>query len=175
MDALIQAFLRILLLRTGPQSVPASKVLMWLVLLLHFAVGFLLTMFSQSFVVSVLYALVGTLITVAVVHGLLLLYRRHERYLQTLTALAACEALLGVMLLPVAINELYYQDSSNAEINVLLGFVLLIVIGWSVAVSAHIFRHALSVSMGLGFLYSIVYFIISSKVGDLMSSAGTIQ
>ena len=51
----------------------------------------------------------------------------------------------------------------------------LMVVGWNVALAAHIFRHALSVSTGLGFLYSIVYFIIAITVGDLISSAGAVQ
>ncbi len=175
MDALIQAFFRILLLRAGPQTIPPSPALMWLVLLLHFAIGFLLTIFTQPFGYSVLSSLVGTLIMVAVVHGLLLFYRQHARYLQTLSALAACEVLLGLMLLPLSLSALYSSGDDGSELTSLLAILWLMVVGWNVAVAAHIFRHALSVSMGGGFLYSIVYFIIAITVGDLMSSAGTVQ
>jgi len=49
------------------------------------------------------------------------------------------------------------------------------VIGWNVAVAAHIFRHALSVSTGLGFLYSIAYLIIAITLGDMVSAAGVTQ
>ena len=172
MDALVQAFLRILVLRDGPQSIPASYTLMWLVLLLHFATGFVLTVITQGFGFSVLSALVGTLMLVAFVHGLLLLFRKHERYLQTVTALGACEVILGLMMLPIPVLGVQYQDSAGAELGGLLAILLLVVLGWSVAVTAHIFRHALSVSTGLGFLYSIAYFIITSVIYDLMGSAG---
>ncbi len=175
MDALIQAFFRILLLRAGPQTIPPSAALMWLVLVLHFAIGFLLTIFTQPFGYSLLSSLVGTLIMVAVVHALLLFYQQHARYLQTLTALAACEVLLGLLLLPLSLSALYYQGRDSNELTTLLAILWLMVVGWNVAVAAHILRHALSVSTGLGFLYSIVYFMIAITVGDVMSSAGTVQ
>lgn len=175
MDTLIQAFFRILLLRAGPQSIPPSSSLMWLVLLLHLATGLVLTLFSQPLGYSLFSALAGTLVMVAVVHGLLLLFNRRERYRQTLTALAGCEVLLGLMLLPLSINSLYYGEEAGAEVVALISIAGLVIVGWNVAVAAHIFRYALSVSTGLGFLYSIAYFIIAMTVGDLMSSAGTVQ
>lgn len=175
MDALIRAFFPILLLRAGPQTLPASHVLMWLVLLLHFATGFMLSVLTQPFGYSLLASLVSTLLMVALVHGLLLLFGKHPRYPQTITALAGCEVLLGLLLLPIPISELYYGESAGAELRALLAITWLMVIGWSVAVAAHIFKHALSVSMGLGFLYSIAYLIIAFTVGDMMGAVGATQ
>ena len=175
MDTLIQAFFRILLLRAGPQSIPSSTTLMWLVLLSHFTIGFVLTLLTQPLGYSLFSSLVGTLVMVAVVHGLLLLFSKHERYRQTLTALAGCEVLLGLMLMPLSLSGLYFGEEATSGAVALIAIAGLMVVGWNVAVAAHIFRHALSVSSGLGFLYSIVYFIIAITVGDLMSSAGTLQ
>ncbi len=172
MGALIQAFFRILLLRAGPQTIPPSSVLMWLVLLLHLVMNFLLVIFSQPLGYSLLSSLVGTLLLVAVVHGLLLLFGRQPRYLQTITALAGCEVLLGLMLLPLPIVEFYYGESVGAELRALMVFTLLTVTGWSVVLTAHILKHALSVSTALGFLYSISYFIVAFSVGYMMSLAG---
>jgi hypothetical protein len=170
-QALIQAFWRILLLRDAPQSIPASAVLMWLALLLHYVVGFTHALFSIPFSLSLIYALVSTLTMVAVVHGLLLLFRKHARYQQTLSALAACEAMLGLLLLPV--NIIYTQDASG-EMQGLLAIISLLAIGWNVALAAHIFRHALSVSKGLGFFYSVAYLILAITLGDMIvgSAAG---
>lgn len=169
MDALIRAFWRILLLRAAPQSIPASLALLWLVLLAHFVVGLLHALFSMPAGLAPLYALVGTLTTAVVVHGLLLLFRKHARYRQTLTALTGAEALMGLLMLPL--NGLYYLTGAAALLELLVIFTLLF-IGWNVAVAAHIFRHALSVSMGLGFLYSVVYLVIALTLGDMVSAAG---
>ncbi len=173
MDALIRAFWRILLLRAGPQSLPAAPALLWLALLLHYGVGLLHALFSLPFGFAALYALVSTLTMMAVVHGLLLLFHRHVRYTQTLSALAGCEALLGLMLLPLSV--LFVQSGGGGELQGLLAILSLMVIGWNVAVAAHIFRHALSVSTGLGFLYSIAYLIIAITLGDMVSAAGVTQ
>jgi len=173
MDALILAFWRILLLRAAPQSVSASPGLLWLSLLLHYGIGLLHALFSLPFAVAVSYALLSTLIMVAVVHGLLLLFRKHARYMQTLTALAACEALLGVMLLPLSV--LYYLSGGGEELRGLLAILSLLVVGWNMALAAHIFKHALSVSTGLGFLYSIAYLLIAITLGDMVSAAGVTQ
>ncbi len=170
MEALLHAFWRILLLRTGPQSIPASAALMWLALLLHFIVGTLHAQFVMPLPLALFYGLVGTLTMVVVVHGLLLLFQKHARYAQSLTALAGCEALLGLLLLPLSL--LYYLGNGGEEMLALLAILSLLVVGWNVALAAHIFRHALSVSTALGFLYSVVYIIIAFTLGDMVSAAG---
>jgi hypothetical protein len=170
MGALILAFWRILLLRAGPQSVPASITVLWLVLLLHFAVGLLLALFAMPFFFSLLYALVSTLSMVAMVHGLMLLFKKPARTLQSMSALAAGEALLGLLLLPLSL--LYYLGSQGDETSLLLALLSLLVMGWNVALAAHIFRHALGVSRGLGFLYSVVYLIMAVTLSDMVSMAG---
>lgn len=170
MEALIHAFWRILLLRSGPQSIPPSVPLMWLTLLLHFTVGTLYAQFMMPFSLALFSALVSTLTMVVVVHGLLLLFQKHARYLQSLTALAACEALLLLPLLPLSL--LYYQGGEGEELRAMLVILSLILVGWNVALAAHIFKHALSVSSGLGFLYSVVYLIIAITLGDMVSAAG---
>ncbi|MDH5784201.1 MAG: hypothetical protein OEZ16_01165 [Chromatiales bacterium] len=175
METLIQAFFRILMLRAGPQTIPPSATLMWLILLLHIAIGFLLTIFTHTLGYSLFTSLIGTLVMVAVVHGLLLLLNRRERYLQTITALAGCEVILGIMLLPLPINELYFGEDAGTEIRFLIAITGLVIVGWNVALAAHIFRHALSTSMGWGLLCSIGYFAISITVGDIMSGMGTPQ
>ena len=170
MEALILAFWRILLLRAEPQSIPASSSLLWLALLLHYGVGFLLALFSLPFSFALLYALASTLTMMAVVHGMLLLFKKHARYTQSLTALAVCEALLGLLLLPVSL--LYYFGNAGEELRGLLAILSLLVLGWNVALMAYILRHALGVSRGIGFLYSVVYLIISMNIGEMVSVAG---
>lgn len=170
MGALVQAFFQILLLRAGPQSVPASTTLMWLALALEFAICVLLTILHRSLGFSIAYALVGTLTMVAVVHGLLSLARKPQRFLQTLTALAACDVMLGLMMMPLLLADFYFHE--NTELQALLAICWLGLVGWGVAVAAHIFRHALSVSLALGFLYSVIYYIISVLISDMMAAAG---
>lgn len=169
MEALLYAFWRILRLRDEPHVIPASVTLLGLVLLVHASVGFLLALFSMSAGFALLYALVSTLTMTGVVHGLLLLFGRQNRYMQSLTALAGCEALLGVFLIPVSL--LFFIEGGE-NLRGFLAIFSLLLMGWNVALAAHVFRHALGVSAALGFFYSIVYLIIAITLGDVVSAAG---
>ena len=170
MEALFLAFWRILLLRATPQSIPASPSLLWLVLLLHYGVGLLLALFSLPLSYSLLSALVGTLTMVAVLHGVLLLFKKHARYTQSVTALAGGEALLGLMLLPLSL--LYYFGDGADGLRLLLALLSLLILGWNVALTSHILRHTLEVPAGIGFILSVVYLLISMNIGELVSVAG---
>jgi hypothetical protein len=164
MKSLFRAIASIALLRQGPQILPASAILLYLVLAAHWGTGVLLGLFSLTPVMALLSALVGTLIMVALVHGLLLLHRLHSRVTQTLTALAGCEVLIGLLALPL--TALFYAGGTMAELASLLSLLLL---GWNVAVAAHIFRHALNVSVGMGILFAVGYTLISMSLSGLIA------
>lgn len=170
MNLLFQVFWRLLLLRMPPQSIPASTALMWLAIACHYGVGLVLALYVMPFHLALAYATVSTMTMVGVVHGLLLLFQRRARYMQTVTALAGCEALLGLFLLPLSM--LYSAGIGGSEVQTLLALLSLLIMGWNVAVAAHIFRHALGVATGLGFLYSVIYLIIAMTLGDMVSAAG---
>ena len=163
METLFRATLAIALLRKGPQTLPASPFLLYLVLVVHWATGVVLGLFSLSLPLALLSSLTGTLIMVALVHGLLLLHGLHSRVTQTLSALAGCEVLIGLLALPL--TALFYTGGTMAELAALLSLLLL---GWNVAVAAHIFRHALNVSMGMGLLFAIGYTLISLSLSGLV-------
>jgi len=167
MGALIRVIWQIALFREGPQVLPASSFLLWLVLAAHWFTGVLLGLFSLPALESMLSALAGTLIMAAVVHTLLLIYRRHPRLNQTLTAMAACEVMLGLLAIPP--TALFYAGVGAQDIAGMLSLVLL---GWNIAIAAHIFRHAVGVSLGVGFLYSISYILISVVLGSFGGSVG---
>lgn len=163
MGALFQVIWQIALLRQGPQVLPASGVLLWLTLGAHWLSGVALGATSLPLDRAMLLSLVGTLLMVAITHGLLVLHRRHNRATQTLTALAACETLLGIMAIPV----LAWLEVEGAIQGVAAIFYL-ILFGWSIAIAAHIFRHALSVSLGMGFLFAIGYTLMSMSLGSMV-------
>lgn len=165
METLIRALVAIALLRRGPQTLPASTFLLYLALAAHWGTGVLLGLFSLPPAMALLSALAGTLVMVALVHGLLLLHRLHARVTQTLTALAGCEVLLGLLALPLTL--LFYAGGGMAELAALLSLLLL---GWNVAVAAHIFRHALNVSVGMGVLFAIGYTLISMSLSGLIGA-----
>ncbi len=167
MSPLITLFWDICLLRRGPQEVPASLVLLKLSLLAYAATGLLslslgLSQVGASRIVLLTLADVALLagLSYAVLHTLGLV----PRYLQTLTALAGAGTLLQLIGLPLG---LWYQRelaaNGAADLPALLWLVLLL---WSISITAHILRHAFSVSFGIGLLYAVGYLVTSWTVAD---------
>ena len=61
--------------------------------------------------------------------------------------------------------SLWLHDAHNAnEPLPVLGLLLLAVLGWSLAVSAHILRHALSAPYYIGLLISVAFYWISVSI-----------
>jgi hypothetical protein len=156
MGALVQVFWQIALLRKGPQTLPASRELLWLLLAAHWLIGVILVIDRVPLDRALLSGLLGTLITVGVVHGLLLVHHHYSRVTQTLSALAGCEILLGLLTLP-----LLGLLSLGGELQALATILWLLLLGWSIAITGHIFRHALSVPLGVGVLSAVGYVFIS--------------
>ena len=165
MGALFQVIWQIVLLRQGPQALPTSTFLLGLILAAHWLTGVALGLFVLPPVTAMLSAFIGTLMMAALVYTLLSLHRRSPRFTQTLTALAACEVLLGLISLPL--TALFFAGAAMQDIAVMLW---LLVMGWSVAVTAHIFRHALDVTMGAGILFAVAYTMISISLGGLVGT-----
>jgi hypothetical protein len=163
MGALFRVIWQIALLRQGPQVLPASSALLYLVLAVHWLVGVVLGLTAQEPDMALLSSLAGTLIMVALVHGLLLVHNLQSRVPQTLTALAASEILLALFTIPLM--AWFDMGGSLRDIATVLSLLLF---GWKIAITAHIFRHALDVTMGIGFLFAVGYIFVSLSLGSFL-------
>lgn len=163
MGALFRTVWQIAILRQGPQVLPVSSALLWLALGAHWLTGVILALYSLPVGSAVISALIGSLIMVALVHALLVMHRLQLRFYQTVTALAACESLIGLLAIPP--TAWFFMGGEIRDVGAMLSLLLL---GWNVAIAAHIFRHALNTSMGVGFLFSIGYTLVSISLGSFL-------
>lgn len=161
---LLRALLRIGLLQSGPQILPPSRELAFVVVAAHLALGLLLSLLGEVPQAALLSAVLGTLFMVAVTHGLLMLRGFQARFHQTVTAMAGCELIVGVAALPLS-----FQSGPVGELSSLLSLVL---IGWSLAIWAHIFHHSLEISRFAGFGLSLAYLISSIFIAGLVTVPG---
>lgn len=166
MFALLRAILRIALLQSGPQSLPASRELTFVVIAAHWGLGLVLSLFDATLPVALIAALVGTLLMVAVIHGLLTMRGFPERLYQTVTAMGGCELLIGLLAVPL--TAWFYLDGQS-EAAALLSLVL---VGWSLAIAAHIFHHSLEINRFASFGLSLAYLFVSYFVAGLISPPG---
>ena len=162
MGALIHPFVQICLLRMKPQDLPSSGTLLALVLAAHTLVGVAVAAVNLRFGQALAAGVIDTALMCGLTVGLLMLRTLRERTVQTLTALAGAGAVIGFVAYPVSI---WLHDAHQAnEPSPALGILLLGVLGWSLVVSAHIFRHALSAPYYVGLLISVVFYWISVRI-----------
>lgn len=135
-------------------------------LVLHWLLGLVLALFSYPVGQAAAAALIGTLLVVVLVHGALMVTGHSHRFGQAVTAMAGAEFLLGMLALVVT---LWYYSGGNEWTASAFSLLLL---GWNVAVAAHIFRHALDGTPLLGIASALAYTMISYFVSGLLTGAG---
>jgi hypothetical protein len=150
--ALSPVLVRLLLLlrlRAGPQDLPASWGLTFLLLAAYIGLG----IFSGRALGgedAVARSLAINALQVVAVVALLQLRKFPERIPQTLSALAGAGIILGAL----AYGLLAQADPAvNQPLLPLAWFGIFI---WSLVVDAHIYRHALAVSMAQGVLVAVL-------------------
>jgi hypothetical protein len=154
MDVMRQLF-ALLVLRANPQDLPSSPVLLGVALAAHTLAGVLTLAASFDLAPAVQAAFIDTALSAALAWLLLKIWNRLARFTQTVTALAASNALLSLAAawLPLA--------ALGDTVSALLwgGFFL-----WYLVVSGHILRHALDVPLMTGMALSFLCFLTAASV-----------
>lgn len=162
MIALIKPFVEICLLRLRPQDLPASGLLLGAALVAHTISAALVSIVSLPLGRALLAGITDTLLLGLLTVSALYLQRRQTRAQQTLTALAGCGTILGILALPV-IAWLHTASQAGRDLAV-PGFLLLILVGWSLTVAGHVLRHALSTAFIFGLVLALVFYWISVNI-----------
>lgn len=166
----------ILFLRRGPQDMPASWNLLGALAALYLIVHVAQALIAASFGSALLQALVATALLAAYTRIALQLREHLPRLAQTLSALFAVGIVATVVLLgpTAAMGSVLQQLAQGGNpqtieqppiFAVLLALVVFI---WLVIADAHIFRHALDVSMGIGVLVALGFQILLPIVFGLL-------
>lgn len=142
----------LLRLRRGPQDVPYSPTLLLLALLPYALLSSVLASFAMPAQRALFYGPAEAALLTALVYAALLLGRRLARYVQTLTAL---------LLTGVAFNAVSVPLTALARPQNGLGLIILLLVGWSFAVSVHILRHALDIPVPGSVLVNIGFFLVA--------------
>lgn len=151
MGSILARLTDILRLRSGPQDMPAGWLPAVVLGLAYIAQGFWADrIFNESDTSP--RSLLAITVQFLIIAALLNLKRLKSRLPQTLTSLAGAGLIFGFL----SILLVYLTGPENTPaIIVLLWFALFL---WSLAVDAHIYRHALSITMSLGVLLAVLIF-----------------
>ena len=147
--ALVSDLLR---LRRGPQDVPYSPTLLLLALVPYALLGSALAGFAIPGERALLYGPAEATLLAGLVYVALALRRQSARYVQTLTALVLAGVAFNVLSLPL--TALARPDTG-------LGLLILLLVGWSFAVSVHILRQALDIPVPGSVLVNIGFFLVA--------------
>ena len=161
-------FLDIALLRRNPQDLPASPLLLRLSLL-AVVISYVLALGSRySIVESLARAVVDVAFLGMFVYGLLVWSQHRARFNQSFTALCGTGTILNLISWPVfgLLGDGRSGDSFST-------FGLLLMIGiviWGIAITAHIFRQALNRDWSQAVAMSLLYMFCAYTIGALLFS-----
>jgi hypothetical protein len=151
---LIRALLDMLRLRSGPQEMPAGAPLAFMLAIAYLAQGLMADRIMDETDTAP-----RSLLAIAVQFGAItaLLRLRHlaERVPQTISALAGTGFLFGLLSI-LLLSQLTPGEPQPGLAMAYLGLFL-----WSLAVDAHIYRHALSVNISFGVLVAVLIFALN--------------
>jgi hypothetical protein len=148
---LIRSLLDMLRLRSGPQELPAAKGLAFLLALAYVLLGL-----ATDRMLDGADGGPRSLIAIAVQFGAIVVLlntrRLASRIPQTVSALAGTGFLFGLLSLAV-LSQVQRGEPQPGLATLYLGLF-----AWSLAVDAHIYRHALSTTMSFGILVAVLIF-----------------
>jgi len=168
LSTLSKAFLNICLLRKGPQDLPQSSVLMSLCLILYTVIDVLLTVQSRPFADALLVSFVDVGFLLVVTFLILRQHQYLDRWYQTMTALFGTGVILGIFIFPLVYGGAQNQYEDWLQQIIVLLFLIMVI--WNIAVLAHIVRHAISTSLGIGIIIAVLYIWMSSLLIAMLFS-----
>ncbi len=164
-----RVFWEICRLKANPQGLPKSQYLLLSVILASividsFSSSILIPNLTHIEIVQII--VLYNLILLSSVYLLLKLVGYSERSIQTIAAIAGSGLLISLVLLPALLTL-------NTAVDAVKSFALLILVDnvWRIAVNAHIFRHALSISLLMAMILSVSYLLFGVLVADFLLPA----
>lgn len=164
----ILRFINICLFRSGPDSLPANHQLMQLVLLMYFLVSVSVNQIDMSLRISLWIGLTDLIVLMSFLYFLLRMNNFLPRYQQTLMALAGTGSLLGLLAMPLLWAFHQYAEQSDTANFILLALMLLML--WSLMVTAHILRHSIGTSAPKAVALTILYILLAIIMNGLVMS-----
>lgn len=166
----LRATVGILLLRAGPQDLPASPALTLGAVLLYLAVNlFTLDMPGAPFFAGFVQSAVACAVLAAYTHALLKLKRWPERFGQTYSGLLLTGTVFTLVALRPMMAVAPYMNGKQTP-PVLLTLGITAILFWRLAVVAHIYRNALEISiwraLGVVVLYDFIFLMVMSALAS---------
>jgi len=176
----IKFYLQLCFLKVAPQDAPASKNAFYVSIFSYFVVGTLVVSQEQGTTVGLFLSAVQTALLIFLANLALWIRKTPERYHQTMTALCATGAIIGLIALPIMIFLAGGETGVTATGTDTDAFSLaylswLVLMLWEAYVVAHIIKHAMDIplvaALAGAFIYLYLSFAITLRVLKVIAMA----
>ncbi len=165
MKVLFSFFVDLCLLRSKPQQLPASSVLLALTLIANVGIGLLLAAkVGYGIDVAWIASLLDSVMLLAFLYGVLVLKKSTPRFVQGGTALMGSMALLNLIAIPLLSLMTPSGEAQPGSQSALLALFIPLMWIWSMVVIGHILRHVLSTTLAQGIGLGVIYTLFSIMV-----------
>jgi len=161
MYSLLTLFFDICRFKKGPQDVPVSKWLLFLLIPIYACVSFLILILSTDVFNAILQIIVEITFVLVSAKVILFLANKSDRYQQTASALIATDSVISFAAIPVMATFIN-QGSANSIIAITLLML------WHWAVSGHIFSQALEKHLSIGLGIALLYILLAYQLMALL-------
>ena len=164
---LLRPFVAILAHREGPESLPASRFLLGLVIACHlavYAVGMSVSNASNARLLGM--PLIDTVAQFAFFAVLLSAMGFRARILQTLTAVFGTDVLLNGIIVPMALA--HGTPDAPTPLAPLISLAIIVVMLWSLAVKGHILQRAVGFPYFVGVIIALAFAIALLTVDQVL-------
>ncbi len=173
----IKFYVALCFLKVAPQDAPSSTNIFYMSIFSYFLVGALIISQEQSMVAGLFLSGVQTALLMFLANLALWIKKTPERYHQTMTALCATGAIIGLIALPIMAflassgsSGALGVDTDSLSFAYLAWLVLML---WESYVVAHILRYAMDIpliaALAGAFIYLYLSFAITLRVLKVMS------
>lgn len=160
----LKPFFYICLMNKGPQDLPWSFGLLQAALLGYLISGVLSMLSAAPVDQALLVMLVDLGVMLAFGWLCLKAFHKSPRFIQMMTAMAG----VGTAFQLIAWPLMAYIDNQKEASAPGMSMLLLFVVGWNLAIYAHIFRESFNVRMLSAFVLTLTYAVITVSVRQLI-------
>jgi hypothetical protein len=160
MSEFVSRLLGVMMLKNGPQDLPAGTGPLLAATMLYAAATGLSISIGEGPDNPAGILLLAVALPLVMTRIVLSLRKRPARWIQTVTALFGTSGLLSLLSLPLALSA----EGASASPAPILTIASLVLFFWSFAIDGHIWRHALDTSFAAGLAVAVVLFAVSMYV-----------
>ena len=152
---IFKAFIDVFLLRRGPEDIPKSSLLLAMAIGASIVVNFLFYVIVESeYGTDLFLEFAAELVKIVSYLCVLLLFGLVSRIMQTITAIIACNVILGLILTAILMVS---QPFTNSELDAAVAWLATF---WLILVEGHIISRAIQLHWITGIAIAVVIFIL---------------